>query len=435
MLVQQQNIRNRIAQRQKKRSIRKIFDRYGPITVLGALFYGGYKLVTGPTVDAFAGTYAPEFNPDEYPPIIPIQTPILGDITKSEEQDYNKLNNNIKNKNITNIDMPSKQSSYVSSKRSYSKYNRKNYSKKKQIKKRTYKKKQYGKRKQYYSKPYLTYAMKKYIKNVATSKIDNQAVGTWRDIDSGQISCEENQCAYSSQVFLDVNQIENAIDDMKVINVSTGNASATDMDPTTQDGLKTKIINAYSEINIRNNGKTPCYLEVRWLFTRRRTTATATPSSIFEDGLENKLITANETTDLRFNVWDSPEYNRFFKTYKYRKYYMLPSQELMLKICRKKPYLYDPDHFDQHSASDGQPGLTQWLHFRIRGVVAHDDTTTNLVGTCDATLDYIRTTHIKFSSVMGQGFKYCVTGASTLDTMTAGSVVNIPSTDETGEQL
>lgn len=297
-----------------------------------------------------------------------------------------------------------------------------------------YKKKNYRK-KRTYKKSKISRGVKKYIKKVTQDKLNNLSTGTWRDIAPSQLSCEENQCSYASYVLLDVNQIEDAIDQMKVINVSTGNATATAMDPTTQDGLRTNIINAKSKFMIRNNGKTPCHLECRWLFVKKRMTASQTPTSVFEDGLENKLITSSEITDLRFNVYDSREYNNFFKIYKYKKYYLNPGDEIELEICRNKSYLYDPDHFDQHSASDSQPGLTQWLHFRMQGVVSHDDTTTNLVGTCDATLDVVRLTHIKFSSIMGQGFKYAVVGGGSLDTQSAGSKVNIPATDEVGETL
>ena len=119
--------------------------------------------------------------------------------------------------------------------------------------------------------------MRRYIKKVAQSKVDNQSTGTWRDIDSGQISCNENSCAYGSYVFLDVGMIEDAIDQMKVINVSAGSAAETAMDPTAQDGLRTRIVNAKQTWEIRNNAKTPCYLEVRWLFVKRRMTDSDTP--------------------------------------------------------------------------------------------------------------------------------------------------------------
>lgn len=277
--------------------------------------------------------------------------------------------------------------------------------------------------------------IKRYVKKVAQDKVDNQATGTWRNIYSEQISCAENSYGNTVKPFLDVTQIEDAIDQMQVINVSAGSAAATAINPTTQDGLRTRIISARCDYEFRNNSRTPCYLEVIKLFVKRRMSATETPLTIYEDGLEDRQITSNELTDLRFNIWDSPAFKRFFKVYSRKVYLVNPGDQVNCHQVRKKPFIYDPDKFDQFSASDSQPGMTQWIMFRLRGVVGHDDVTNSQVGTVDSTLDFISTQHIKFSSVMGQGFKYYVTGGGSLDTFGSGSVVNIASVDETGEVL
>lgn len=430
-----------IRRRRSKLHFDYYLKRYGPLFVITTFGYGFYRFMTGYVRDSFAGTYAPinELAPQDYQPGLSTSTSSVMPIS-NDNQDMNTtalIINNLNENNIdTNITMPYSNKSYNRSLYYRPKARgRKTYYKKK----RAYNnKKPYSKKKRYqrkYNRQYVPYNVKRYIKTVSQSTVDNQSVATWRDIAPSQISCEENQCNYASYVFLDVNQLEDAIDQMKVINVNTNNAEATAMDPTAQDGLRTKILNAQSSFTIRNNGRTPCYLEARWLFVKRRMTASDTPTSIFEDGLENRGITSNETTDLRFNVYDSPEYNNFFKIYKYRKYYIQPSQEVHIVLRRTRPFIYDPDHFDKHNASDSQSKFTQWLHFRIQGVVSHDDTTTNLVGTCDATLDVVRTTHIKFSSIMGQGYRYYVVGSGALNTQTAGSKVNIPSVDEVGETL
>ncbi len=278
-------------------------------------------------------------------------------------------------------------------------------------------------------------SFKKYVNRISQAKDDNLAVNVFRDIDSGNLTVEENQCSYTTFGFLLQDDIEDALDGMQIIDVVGGNATKTAMNPLTADSVHCRILNAKLIFDIRNNGATPCYLEVYWLFPKRRTAAATTPLTIFENGLENRGVTTNELTDLRFNIRDSPAFRKYFKVYKFRKFLVNAGDELQIVMNRKKPFTYRPDEFDDHTNSVSLPNHSQHIVFRMKGVVSHDDTTPTLVGTCDSTLDYVRTRHIKFSSNVNLKHNYLTTGSKSLDTQSAGSKVYIDSVDEVGETL
>lgn len=272
-----------------------------------------------------------------------------------------------------------------------------------------------------------------YIKKVTSSAQDSSAV-TWRDIDSGQISCEANQCSYNNLNFLLHTQIEDALDQGKLLDPNAGTLTEVDADLTSINGLRVKIINAHSQWTFRNNGQTPCDVKCYYVFLKRRIGTADGMSTIFEDGLENLGITTNELTDLRFDVYDSPTFKQFYKVWKVRKYRVNAGDELTLTLRRKTPFVYDPDLFDKHSASSKQHRIYQGVFLRMSGVVSHDDTTTSNVGTCNATLDFVNQTHIKFSTSAGLKLKNLVVSSNSLDAQTTPKV-NIEDVAEVSETL
>ncbi len=300
-------------------------------------------------------------------------------------------------------------------------------------------KKRYGRKggKRGQRKDYVAPSIKKYVKQLIKQNELNASTNTWRDVDSGQISVAENQCSYSSFPFLTQALIEDALDQMTTIQSASGVTTETSTNPVsgTNKGVEIDIINALSTFNFRNNSATPVNMECYWLFVKRRLDASNTPQAVFEEGLENLGIESAEVTDLRFNVHDSPDIRRYFKVFKKRKYMVNGGDEVTLTLSRKTPFKYDPTDFDNHDASFQDPRWTQWLFVRLVGVTAHDDTTTTLVGTCDATLDFIRRDHIKFSSNISAGYRHLLVGANSLDAMAAGSVVDIEQISQVGESL
>lgn len=284
-------------------------------------------------------------------------------------------------------------------------------------------------------KAYVPKGVKKYVKSVVSNSENNQ-VGVYRNINSGQISCSANECAYSVIEFLYADYIELAINNAKILDPNAGTLTEVSANLSTIDNLRTKIINAKREITLRNNAKTPCDLECYWVFAKQRCASTLTPLTAFEDGLENCGITTNELTDIRFNLRDSKSFRDYFKVYKYRKYRINGGDEISCSLNRKKPFIYDPDLQDDSSTSYKMPRQYMALVFRIVGVVSHDDTTTTNVGTCDATLDYVDIAHLKFSSSpSSMKLKNFISGTGSLDAQAVGAKVNTTDVTEVAETL
>lgn len=297
---------------------------------------------------------------------------------------------------------------------------------------RRYGRRKYRRRRKYKKK--VNRSTRKYIKKVVDNAGDTSTV-VHRNISSSQISCEANECSYSFLSFLDHSSIEGALDQAKILDPNAGTLTEVEVDLNTIDGLKVKIINAKAIRTFRNNGQTPCNLECYYLFAKKRMGTAVTPLTILEDGLENAGITTNELTDLRFNVYDSKSFNDFFRIMRVKKYRVNAGDEVEIQLNRRKPFIYDPDIFDDHSASSKQPKIYQAVLVRMSGVVSHDDTTTTNVGTCNATLDYMDLTHIKYSvSSNGLRLKNLVVGASGLDAQTTPKV-NIEDVAEVAETL
>lgn len=274
---------------------------------------------------------------------------------------------------------------------------------------------------------------KNYIKKLISSNNDQESVCTWRDITSGQISCEANQCNYADITLLSRYEIEQAISTAKVLDPNGGNLTEVTADLTSVDGLKTKILNAKKIITFRNNGMTPCDLKVYWLSYKKRTSTGL--SDLYEDGLENTGITVNEKNDIRFDVYDSPTFNEYVRIFKTRKYRLNGGDEIELTLDRKRPVMYDPDEYDKHVASEFVPRTTLGMFFRMVGTISHDDSAINNVGTCDSTLDFVIKNHIKFSATGGVKLKNLLTGSGTLDPQIVNPKVVVPHVQEVEETL
>lgn len=278
--------------------------------------------------------------------------------------------------------------------------------------------------------------IKNYVKKVVKNDEDKQ-VCVYRDISSSQLTCEANQCSYTSSQFLTKADIEDAIEDSRGIDPASGVAAEVRIDYTTIDGAKVKLINAKKIILCRNNGQTPCNLEVFWYFNTHRTASTHTPLVAFEDGLENNGITTNELVDLRFNpLYDNQQIKNYYKQIRYKKYRLNGGDEIEVCMNRKKPFWYDPDVFDDSSSSERWPKVSQFVVFRLSGVVSHDDTTTSNVGTCDCTVDFVVNYHIRWNSGPSHvKLKNYIAGTNALAAQAAGPVVQGISIEQMKEEL
>lgn len=401
----------------RKKLLLKYVRRYGPLSLIGIIGYGAFKILTGPVRDKFAGSYAPNSN--------------LYDIDDDVIIDYNKnelINKKYSEEKINNINI----NEMVYDKNDSKNYKRKYY-KKKNYKKKYYKKKSYKTNKKYYKRDNkkLNYYIQKRIED-ALEKNSNVNINTWRNIDSGQISCEVNQCSYSNFFLLSSTVLESAIDGAQVYDPNTNTMVTANL--SSIDGIKTKILNAKTILSLRNNAFTPCELKIYWIrFKKRGATA---PILLFEDGLENAGITTNELTDLRYDIYDSKTFNDFCKVYKTRKIRLEAGDETRLELCKKTPFMYDPDELDKHTASEYVPGQTQALVIRMNGVISHDDTSTSNVGTCNSTLDYVLNYHIKFvASPSTSRSKHLLAGTGTLDAQAINARVVVDTVEEVNETL
>lgn len=313
------------------------------------------------------------------------------------------------------------------------KYNNKNNNYRSANNGGTYGKKRRYKKKRRYNKK-IDKRTKKYMKKIAENAADSSTL-TWRDINSGQISCEVNEVSYSNFDFLDVAMIENALDNAVILDPNAGTLAKVNVDLTTIDGLKSRILNAKFLIVLRNNGFTPCDIKCYHVFAKRRMSSSENMTTVFEDGLEDIGITTGEQTNPRFDIYDSPRFRQYFKIFKVKKYRVNAGDEVTLELNRHKAFNYDPDLIDQYSANDKQPGIFQGIIVRMEGVVSHDDTTTSNVGTCNATLDWITKTHIKYSISSIGKFKQLQAGGGAYDAQAVNAKVVIEDVAEVTETL
>jgi len=181
---------------------------------------------------------------------------------------------------------------------------------------------------------------------------------------------------------------------------------------------KTRILNCVHRYEIRNNGQIPVNLECYWVGYKHRSASSETPTSNFNLGMIDRGITAGATTDIRFNLYDSPQFKKYHKVFKHQKHRLNGGDELTLFLKRNKPFVYDPNDLDNSTSSARMARVCQALVIRMTGVVAHDDTTPTLVGTGNGTVDWIKFAHIKWESDPDTKFRHLQTGAGTLGTLT-----------------
>lgn len=196
--------------------------------------------------------------------------------------------------------------------------------------------------------------------------------------------------------------------------------------------VETWILNAVDLYTIRNNGGTPCILEAYWIMPKKSYATTSTVLTKFREGVKVKGGTeANVLTDPRYNLRDGGTYfNKFFKIFKYRQYLLNAGDQIIVRLNRRKPFLYD----ETGAGESLTKSYGQAIVFRLNGVVSHDETTTTAVGTCDCTFDYTIARHMKFNVEPDQGFKHFIEATTALDEQTA-PLVDADTHIETKENL
>lgn len=268
---------------------------------------------------------------------------------------------------------------------------------------------------------------------IARRVMDNNNVSSYRKVDSGQIIGTANECLYTAFHFLDKDHIEDAAQSIKVMVPTAGDLTATTGNPLNQNSLKIRVLGGSVHHKLRNNGVMPCKFIFYRLFTKSRLGTTDGPTTEISDGLSDMGVTS-PLTDIRYYPTDSKQFLKFFKVVQRWSVTLEAGQEYTLKQSRKKPFTYNPDFFDRHTAADKQPGMSQFILCRSVGVVSHDATTHTSVGTSDYTVDYVSTMTINISSSVSSMSSKRVIEAGALDAQTTPNVAQ-ETTEIVAEEL
>lgn len=277
------------------------------------------------------------------------------------------------------------------------------------------------------------------VSKMLLNKDINESTNTYRSLLSGQLTVEANQCSYNHFTFLDYTGIRDAISQSVARDVDTANNRIEDIaidrtdatDVANTSNVDTWIINATRIVTLRNNGGTPIIFEAYWFHQRKAMTNVSTILTKLQEGFVTKGATSGTCmTDPRYSVRDAGTYfSKFFKMFKYRQFLLNAGDQIVLRLSRKRPFLYnETGQNEQHTRP-----YTQHMLFRLIGVVSHDETTTSNVGTCNGTIDWTSIYHIKFNSENDQGFKYFIE-SGTWDEQTT-PLVDVDEHEETKEDL
>lgn len=278
----------------------------------------------------------------------------------------------------------------------------------------------FARRRKAYRKTYrgrrVAPSVKAYVKRVAAQ---DQPTNSKRDLSSGTISVEANECSYTSFTMLAASEIEGAIGTSTQLEDDAGGLLDVDLAGGVNTFTKkTRILNCLHKYDFRNNGQIPVNLECYWVTYKYRGASSETPITNFNLGMADRGITSGADTDIRFNLYDSPMFKKHHKIIKYQKHRLNGGDEVTLFLKRNKAFVYDPAELDGHTSSARMRGRTQCLVIRMTGVVAHDDTTTTAVGTGNGTIDWVKFSHIKWESDPDTKFRHLQTGSGTLGTLT-----------------
>lgn len=289
-------------------------------------------------------------------------------------------------------------------------------------------------RKSWRRKPYgVSRRVRRTIKGIAGSMMDTQT-NTKRDVGTFQHTHAANQCQYDFYSLGNCSQLNSAVSDAHMPYVdSDAIGIVTDMNLANLTGAdyKIKFLNMMFKLQIRNNGQMPVKLNAWWVKPKKDTNTNPTQSltKIDVDGDDNTF----SITDPRYMPYDAPGFRNEWKVYKSGKYILNAGDEVELIVQRKNPRWYDPREFTAN-ANEYVKGMYLGLFMRTEGVPAHDDTTTSNVGLSDGTLDIVKRTHFKFSTMKGVKMHRVLEGTGDFDTLTT-AVVAGPDVEEIKEAL
>lgn len=230
----------------------------------------------------------------------------------------------------------------------------------------------------------------------------------YRNMSTGQIACPANSCLHWQTSVLYENTVQDILRRCVTLEPAGGAlpyaASQNDMDLST--GTQTTVLfNYYGSLFVfRNNCSMGGDIEFTWFKCIDDTTEEPLV------GLQNALTakgsayTINDPMiNIRYDGNCSSGWKRQWKIYKRKQVRLIPGGEYSAYIGRKKPFKWG---VNINTGAEYHKKKSLVLVARLIGTVAHDQTTTNVVGTAPFTLDYIRYIRVGFATADDDSWRY-----------------------------
>lgn len=263
------------------------------------------------------------------------------------------------------------------------------------------------------------------LRRMINNVVDNRTVNRWRDITSGHVGANANECGYHQFQFLGVSEIEDAIDSTlhQANQAAVPTESAIDnTDISLVSNKRVKILKAKTVVEFRNNDTQPGVLEVYWFGCMDDTVSGNTPLDERGENLVNEEAGSTKLTDVKYGVMDGIAGIKSWKFLKKRKFLLNTGDSCQLEFNRRKPFMYNAKDANQESFTMLK-GISQVMVIRVQGVVARDSNNIAEVGYNSVDLSYVGRQYLKFCSAVDTNYKFYREGAGELDTFTNADVV------------
>lgn len=241
---------------------------------------------------------------------------------------------------------------------------------------------------------------------------------TYRLIGSGQVVAAANAAAFSSLTYNDSSSIEAILAQLKYYDPSTPGTLVVASGATGTYDRKFKV-KTKSALVLRNNCQIP--IEVRVYTMRCVSDTSISATTNWDNCLTDSCNLAKE--NLCVYPSDAVGADRLWKMENCKIFKILPGKSRNWSIFLKEAS-YDPAVYDSTGLSYSHRWNTTQAVIRVRGVVAHDNTTTSTVAVAPAAVDFteVKSYEVKYNS---GGPKLVYTfGVNYLTTMAAGAVVS-----------
>lgn len=176
--------------------------------------------------------------------------------------------------------------------------------------------------------------------------------------------------------------LETCLTNMRWWSEATG--AYVDASPLTGAAIDIKFVKVYSNLLVRNNYQSPCEVFIYCVVPKVDTSIS--PSTAYTNGLTDQ--DAPSATNCLLFLSDSDEFKKLYKIEKSYHRYLDAGRQVSFSYAVKKPFYYDPSHYDDQSDTY-QPsyGTHLWV-VRTVGVLGHD-TVAQEFGTLNSGVDYM----------------------------------------------